>query len=109
MANESEWTTRVAAWRESGQSAAAFCADKEYSASSLYYRAGQLKGRVRKTQGASVSIARVVRKAAVSVPTAAPIVLHLGSAHVEISAGTDRAALSEVLHALAESAWGSRL
>src|ERR1700755_339597 len=105
MANESDWTTRVAAWRESKQSAAAFCADKEYSASTLYYRAGQLKARVTKAHDASVSLARVVRKV---VPTAAPIIVHIGDMRLEISVGTDRATLSELLHALADSPWGDR-
>jgi hypothetical protein len=109
MANESEWTTRVAAWRESGQSAAAFCAGKEYSASTLYYRASQLKGRVGRVQDATVPIARVVRKAAVSLPSVAPIVVHIGSTRLEISAGADRTMLSELLHALADSPLGDRL
>ena len=109
MASESEWTTRVAAWRESGQSASVFCADKEYSASSLYYRAGQLKSRsVQRAQESRVSIARVVRKANAPIAVAPSIVVQLGDLRVEVSSGVERAALSELLDALANSPWGVR-
>jgi hypothetical protein len=110
MANETEWTARVAAWRESGQSAAAFCADKDYSASTLYYRARQPKGRkVKQAQSARVVLARVVRKASVSTLGAAPLVIQVGSARVEVTAGADRETLSELLHALADSPWRGEL
>jgi hypothetical protein len=110
MANETEWTTRVAAWRESGQSAAAFCADKEYSASTLYYRARQPKGRkVKQPQSARVALARVVRRTSASTLAAAPLVIQVGSARVEVATGADRETLSELLHALADSPWGGQL
>lgn len=107
MANESEWTNRVAAWRDSGQSAAEFCADKDYSASTLYYRASQLKRRSGSSgEAARVSIARVVRKSAAPEPTTAPIVVQIGLARVEIAAGVDGATLSEVLRALTRGTGG---
>ena len=58
-------------------------------------------------RAARVSFARVVRKAE-STPSAALIVVQIGSARVEIAAGVDRTTLSELLHALAGSPWGAQ-
>jgi len=55
-----------------------------------------------------VSIARVVRKNSVPIAAVPPVVVQLGNLRVEVSTVVDRAALSALLDALANSPWGMR-
>jgi hypothetical protein len=107
MSNESEWASRVGAWRESGKSAATFCEGRDYSATTLYWWSSRLKRKSAPAkQRKRVPIARVVRTTiggATSKPTS--IVVQLGHARVEVPAGADRATLSTVLDALASAPW----
>lgn len=111
MLNESEWPARVSAWRASGKSAPEFCADKDYSATTLYWWASRLKRegqpRVRR-KSTSLRLARVVRTPPDETPNQAPIVLQVGPARLEIGRGADPATLSHVLAALSETRWGGR-
>jgi hypothetical protein len=106
MSNESEWPARVAAWRASGKSAPEFCADKDYSATTLYWWASRLKrDGAPKPRHKPMRLARVVRAAHAEARERAPLVLQIGPARLEIGRGADQATLSNVLAALAESSW----
>jgi transposase len=106
MSNESEWPARVSAWRASGKSAPEFCADKDYSATTLYWWASRLKREGQPRPGHKpMRLARVVRKSADEASKHAPIVLRVGPARLEIGRGADQTTLSNVLLALAETPW----
>lgn len=109
MSNETEWPARVSAWRASGKSAREFCADKDYSATTLYWWASQLK-RAGQPRGRNkpMRLARVVRKAPDETPNHSPIVLQVGPARMEIGRGADPTTLSNLLAALAQTPWGGR-
>ena len=97
MTNESKWAARLAAWRGSGQSAARFCADKDYSEGTLRYWASKLRdvspGRP------EVRIAKVV-PASMATEAETPIVLEVGGVRVALRRGFDRDVLRHVLDAL---------
>ena len=108
MSNKSEWPARVSAWRASGKSASEFCADKEYSTTTLYWWASRMKREGQLRPGHKpMRLARVVRTA----PEASkhiPIILQIGAARLEIGRGVDQTTLSNVLSALAQTPWGGR-
>lgn len=106
MSNESEWPARVSAWRASGKSAPEFCADKDYSATTLYWWASRLKRESQpKPRQTPVRLARVVRTPGDGASKHAPIILQIGPARLEIGHGVDQTTLSKVLWALAEAPW----
>jgi transposase len=108
MSNESEWPARVSAWRASGKSAREFCADKDYSATTLYWWPSRLKrDGQRSPRHKPIRLARVVRDAPDEASKHAPIVLQIGPARLEIGHGADQTTLSDVLLALAETPWAS--
>src|SRR6478672_196915 len=106
MAKASEWAVRVAAWRASGEKAAEFCSHEGYSAQSLLSWSSHFRRHGLPAASSShVRLARVVRTPSVLEPLrSSPIIVHVGSARVEVAAGADPAALTVVLHALA-SVW----
>jgi hypothetical protein len=55
-----------------------------------------------------VRVARVVLERSRPAAEAAPIVIQVGGARVEVSGDIDRAALSVVLQTLAQTSWGAR-
>ena len=88
---EAEWAERVAAWRESGQTATAFAEGKGFTGKQLGWWKGELG---RRQQG--VRLARVVPvKGARALLTVC-----VGRARVEVSTGFDRMLLREVVDAL---------
>lgn len=97
MTNESKWTARLAAWRASGHSAARFCADKDYSESTLRYWASRLRD-VEPTRP-EVRIAKVV-PASAATEAETPIVLEVGGVRVALRRGFDRDVLRDVLDAI---------
>jgi hypothetical protein len=106
MSNDSEWPARVSAWRASGKSAPEFCADKDYSATTLYWWASRLKRDGQpKPRHKPMRLARVVRKAPDEASKHAPIVLQIGPARLEIGLGADQTTLSNLLLALAGTPW----
>jgi len=109
-ASASEWAERVAEWRASGQSAAAFCETREYSAKSLQWWSSQLKrrGRLAASIEPQVKLARVVRSNRETPSSAPRIVVLVGEARVEVPAGADRATLDLVFVALRETQAGTR-
>jgi hypothetical protein len=101
MTSEAKWAARVDAWRRSGATAPAFCADKDYAASTLRYWASRLRHDAPQTPSAGdVRIARVVR--ATSSDPDSPIVVELGRARVGVRRGFDRDALRAVFELLDE-------
>ncbi len=109
-ASASEWAERVSEWRASGQSAAAFCETRAYSAKSLQWWSSQLKrrGRLAASIEPQVKLARVVRGSRDTPSSAQRIVVMVGEARVEVPAGADRATLGLVFDALRDAQAGMR-
>lgn len=110
MAKASEWSKRIEAWRESGESASDFCRGREYSAKSLQWWSWHLNrsGAPSSTISRRVALARVVRKPApVHASGASTIVVHVGAARVEVGTSADRTALATVLEVLLTSSAGA--
>ncbi len=91
---EDLWHARVAAWRSSGQTVSAFCADKPFAASTLRW----WSSRLRRSPAQSFLELRP-REAVVAVPHAG-IVVEIGAARVRVLPGFDPALLASVLAAL---------
>lgn len=109
-ASASEWSQRVSVWRASGQSASAFCEKHEYSAKSLQWWSSHLKrrGQLVASGETRVKLARVVHGDRYTTSTAQSIVVCVGEARVEVTAGADRATLELVFGALCETQAGVR-
>jgi hypothetical protein len=101
MTKAVEWAARLEAWRASGKSADAFCAEHGYSAKNLVWWSSHFR---RKSSPAAkkqrVVLARVVRKPREVQPTLAALVVQIGDARIEVTAGADRAALALVFETL---------
>ena len=109
MTKASEWSARVQAWRASGKRAADFCAGREYSAKSLQWWSSRLKRMPAQAEVRRVPLARVVRTPVGPHGVRSGIlVVQLGAARVEVSAGVDRALLAMVLEALVTASSGGR-
>jgi transposase-like protein len=107
---ERQWRHRVAAWRESGQTAREFCQTHGLSVSALYSWRRVLKQRDReRTEGASPFVAVDVTPPPLEWAPAqgtAPIEIVLGNGtRVLVNRGAMRRELAAVLGALDE--WGS--
>lgn len=122
MTLEETWLERVLTWRASGLSATAFCEGAEFGAgalrswSSRFGREGKVSrsplGRQSKKAGAGVRFARVVTAATEPEPPPEPgaaalashaapsVVVALGQARIEVSAGFDPSLLRAVVVAL---------
>ena len=90
---ETAWAERVAAWRESGLSAARFASGKEFAASTLRYWASRLK-RLR-VEEPTITFARLPRA---ELPPR-PVTMIVGEARIEVFGDTDEAALAKALRA----------
>src|SRR5262249_53593290 len=96
--SDAEWTKRVEAWRESGLSAAAFCSDKDFSASGLRYWMSRLRKEQRQSGvKEDPRIGRVVRALADSD---SEIVIEVGHARVGVRKGFHRETLRGLLELL---------
>jgi hypothetical protein len=91
-----EWSERVRAWRESGQTASEFAEGKGYSSKLLRWWGSELARRAR--QAPDVRLARVERRSSPS----ALLTIVIGAARIEVSAGFDRALLRDVISALGD-------
>jgi len=109
-ASASEWAQRVAAWRSSGKSAAAFAEKHGYSAKSLQWWSSELRrrGQAAPASEPEVKLARVFRSGSATPSTAPSVVVSVGEARVEVRAGADRATLELVLGALHAAHSGAR-
>jgi hypothetical protein len=99
MADRTEWTERVGAWRASGMTARAFCAERGIALSSLYLWASKLKREARQAHVDAVKLARVVRER--PAPRDADIVIELGALRVRLPAKADVRQLELILSTLA--------
>jgi hypothetical protein len=102
MAKASEWAARVAQWRASGKKAAEFCQEQGYSRQSLHWWSSYFRRKgALEPSGRAVRLARVIRAPAMAESLMPPaIIVHVGRARVEVTAGVDRAALTAVFDAL---------
>jgi hypothetical protein len=108
MAKAAEWATRVAAWRASGKSAVDYCRGRDFTAKNLVWWSSFLRrqGTPAKPKqpsaaaardGAEFRVARIVGRSSRRDEIAAPIVIAVGAARVEVPVGVDVAALGAVL------------
>lgn len=105
MSKEAKWAARVAEWKSSGLSAARYCEERDFAASTLYWWSRRLKHDASEADaGKGIRMARVVRTQSV----AKPVVVAVGSARIEVSHDTDRQTLAFVLETLAAVAQGGR-
>ena len=111
MTKAAEWSVRVKQWRASGRSAREYCRGKDFTAATLLWWSSRLRraGAGPGAATAPVRLARVVRLAERDDGArTAPIVVHVGGARVEVSAGADAAALAAVMDALGARRGGAR-
>jgi hypothetical protein len=101
MANSTEWTERVAAWRASGLTAKAYCAGREFSAGALHFWSSKLN-RERKAHR-PVKLARVVRAHGSEQGHGVALVVELHGARIVVPIGVDGATLTRVVTALREA------
>ena len=101
MAKAAEWAERIEAWRSSGSTAREYCKGKGFTAGSLLWWSSQLQragGKKRPAPRRDVRLARVVRR---PIAPAAPVVVHVGDARVEVSSEAQVPLLAAVVDALA--------
>ena len=102
MTKSAEWAARLEAWRASGKNATDFCAEHGYSAKNLVWWSSHFRRKSAPTaKRQRVILARVVRKPREVRPTQAAVVVQIGEARIEVTAGADRAALALVFETLA--------
>ena len=98
------WAERLRAWRASGQSAAAFARDKDYSSAALRYWERRLKGPdmmvepVKRSE--SLIMARVLRPGDSLEQASSPINIWVRNVRVEVRAGVDLQLLGKVVATL---------
>lgn len=114
MAKASEWSSRVAAWRTSGQTSEEFCKGRDFTPGGLRHwahRLGKTRSYTRRNapviaSAAPVRLARVVRIPASETRHRAPVAgavaltVELGSARILVPPGFDRATFAAVLDVL---------
>ena len=104
---DAKWLERVGQWEESGQTAEEFAIGQPFKASTLKWRAAQLRraaeGGVRYGKGrmgnGSIRLARVVTRARAGAPGGG-VVVEVSGARISLSRGFDAELLSEVMRAL---------
>lgn len=87
------WRSRVAAWRRSGLSASAFCADQSYAPSTLLGWSSRLR------HVPSSTFLELRPREAVA-PTSTELVVEVGTARVRVAPGFDPTLLVSVVVAL---------
>jgi len=101
IATASEGAERVAAWRASGEIAREFCAGREYSANALLAWSNRLGRRARPGPQKTVPFGRVVVEKGRETPErGTAVVVQVGGARFEVTAGTDRTTLATVFDVL---------
>jgi hypothetical protein len=99
---EAKWSARVEGWRASGKTAPEFAHGQGFESSTLRYWASRLK-RLPPSLARPVPRVRMVRvRWTPPAVMAAPLVVGVGAARVEVRSGFDRALLRQVVEALAE-------
>jgi hypothetical protein len=106
---DEKWSERIREWKESGKTAEEFTVGQPYKASTLKWRAAELRrsveggGRYGKGRAASGSIrmARVVSHVRAEVPRGERgVVVEVSGARIALSRGFDAKLLTEVVRAL---------
>lgn len=98
MADAQTWAKRVAAWRESGQSADAYAEGRGFAGATLRWWSSRLGRHGTEAPPREVRLARVVRSTAPSTPQG--VIIEIGGARVLVPPGVDAATLTTVLAAL---------
>jgi hypothetical protein len=99
MADARVWAERVAAWRESGQSADAFASGRGFAGATLRWWSSRLGRRRAEERAPTVRLARVVRSPEPS-PLQSTIIVEIGRGRVLVPPGVDAATLATVLSTL---------
>lgn len=111
MNNQTDWAAHVAAWRNSGKTASAYCAAHGLKMGALRYWSVQLD----KAQGASevgypmqssIRLAQVRRPSPVRTASGAAFSLSVGEVTLQVPPGTDVAALRETVKMVLELVGG---
>jgi hypothetical protein len=99
---EAKWSARVEEWRASGKTAPEFAQGQGFESSTLRYWASRLK-HLPPSLSKPVPRVRMVRvRWTPPAVVAAPLVVGIGAARVEVRSGFDRVLLRQLVEALAE-------
>jgi hypothetical protein len=105
---DEKWAERIRQWKESGKTAEDFAAGQPYKASTLKWRAAELRrsaegggryGKGRAVRG-SIRMARVVSRGRGEVQRGVGVVVEVSGARIALSRGFDAELLTEVVRAL---------
>lgn len=88
------------AWRSSGSTAREYCKGKNFTATSLLWWSSQLRRKGARKRAAAKSDVRLARVVRSPIVAAAPVVVHVNGARVEVSSGADAALLATVMDTL---------
>jgi hypothetical protein len=100
-----DWADRIAKFRASGMTMAAWCAANQCTIDQLKYWLYKAKPvRAGSTSPPSTPFVRLSVADPIEAPhPAPPLVVHIGSARIELRSGFDPQLLREVVHALGEA------
>jgi hypothetical protein len=107
---DEKWLERIRLWKASGQTAEAFADGQPFKASTLKWRAAELRraaeggeryGKGHAVKG-SIRLARVVSRACATAPTqgGGGVVVEVSGARISLSRGFDAELLTDVVRAL---------
>ena len=107
MSTDEKWLERIRQWHESGKTAEEFAVGQPFKASTLKWRAAELRraaeggGRYGKsdTGNGSIRLARVVSRARAAAPGAG-VVVEVSGARISVSRGFDAELLTDAVSAL---------
>jgi hypothetical protein len=110
-ATDAKWTERIQQWKESGKTAEDFAAGQPFKASTLKWRAAELRraaeggeryGKGRVANG-PIRMARVVARPSAGGTLSSTVVVEVAGARIALSRGFDAELLAEVVRALGAS------
>ena len=106
---DEKWLERIRLWKASGQTAEEFAVGQPFKASTLKWRAAELRraaegderyGKGHAVKG-SIRLARVVSRACTTAPTqGGGVVVEMSGARISLSRGFDAELLTDVVRAL---------
>ena len=109
MTKASQWRAHVEGWRASGQTAAAYCAERGLKVASLRYWSSRVReqergGSASVGKDGEVRLAQVRSSSGEATPSASVLRLCVGELTLEVPAAFDRGALREVVSMVLELA-----
>lgn len=114
MAHAETWAERIAEWRASGLTAREFCSGRDFAVTALYWWSSKLGRAPRAKRSQPVRLARVVRRTSTASDAdgksgvdRALVLIELDGVRVFVTAGVERATLTNVFDALEERARGA--